>query len=188
MDDPSAYEWKNPDWTPRPFPDNIIYELHVGSFTPEGTFTAAAEKLPKLAELGFTAIQLMPICEHSDSWGYNPRQHFSLHAEFGEPDDLRAMVRQLRVRIRVELFLQFRVVRTTLSVCLGSPRTSKFRKFWNQGGVSGLESTKWFRGVLGSVRVKLEFYVEGFLGFGLALLDTEGFSDWLMTSALWCKG
>lgn len=49
-------------------------QMHVGSFTPEGTFDAAAARLGHVAGAGFTAVQLMPITEHSDAWGYNPRQ------------------------------------------------------------------------------------------------------------------
>lgn len=49
-------------------------QMHIGSFTPEGTFEAAAARLGHVAGAGFTAVQLMPITEHSDAWGYNPRQ------------------------------------------------------------------------------------------------------------------
>ena len=59
--------------------------MHVGSFTPEGTFVAAAARLSHVAGLGFTAIQLMPITEHSDAWGYNPRQLLSVHGPYGTP-------------------------------------------------------------------------------------------------------
>jgi 1,4-alpha-glucan branching enzyme len=69
-------------------------QLHVGSFTPEGTFAAAAAKLGHVAGLGFTAVQLMPICEHSDAWGYNPRQLLAVHGAYGTPDDLRALIRR----------------------------------------------------------------------------------------------
>ncbi len=48
--------------------------MHVGSFMPEGTFEAAVGRLAHVADAGFTAVQLMPVTEHSDAWGYNPRQ------------------------------------------------------------------------------------------------------------------
>lgn len=67
-------------------------QLHVGSFTPEGTFAAATERLEHIAGLNFSAVQLMPICEHSDAWGYNPRQLMSVHGAYGTPDDLRALI------------------------------------------------------------------------------------------------
>lgn len=67
-DDPSVYSWRNTGWAPRPFDTAIIYEMHVGSYTPEGTFRSAAEKLAHVAECGFTMVQLMPLTEHSDPW------------------------------------------------------------------------------------------------------------------------
>lgn len=80
------------EWTPRPFDELIIYEMHVGSFTPEGTFAATAAKLHHVRDCGFTCIQLMPLCEHSDPWGYNPRQYLNVHSLYGTPDDLRRLV------------------------------------------------------------------------------------------------
>ena len=90
--DHPGYLWTNHDWTPRPFDEIQIYELHIGSFTPEGTFAAAAARLGHVAGLGFTAVQVMPITEHSDRWGYNPRQLMAVHGAYGEPDDFRAFV------------------------------------------------------------------------------------------------
>lgn len=92
MDDTAAFEWKNTDWVPRPFEEYLIYECHVGSYTPEGTFAAAQAKLQHVADMGYTCVQLMPIAEHSDAWGYNPRQLFSVHSPYGTPDDLRRLV------------------------------------------------------------------------------------------------
>lgn len=73
------FEWT--DWAPRPFDEYMIYELHVGSFTPEGTIEAATHKLEHIAGLGFTAVELMPMAEFStamEGWGYNPRQLLAL--------------------------------------------------------------------------------------------------------------
>jgi maltooligosyltrehalose trehalohydrolase len=60
IDDPTAFKWETPDWTPPPFDSYIIYEMHVGSFTPEGTFASAMEKLQHLADTGFTCVQVQP--------------------------------------------------------------------------------------------------------------------------------
>lgn len=70
VDDATQYNWSEASdrWTPPDFDTYIIYEMHVGSFTPEGTFAAAAARLAHVASLGFTAVQLMPIAEHSDRW------------------------------------------------------------------------------------------------------------------------
>ena len=77
-----------------PFEQWIIYELHVGTFTPEGTFRAAAVKLPYLAELGVNAIELMPVHAFAGrrGWGYDGVALFAPHAEYGSGDDLAALV------------------------------------------------------------------------------------------------
>jgi 1,4-alpha-glucan branching enzyme len=93
VQDHSHYKWATADsWALPPFESYSIYELHVGSFTPEGTFAAATAKLAHVAACGFTAVQLMPILEHSDLWGYNPRQFLSLHGSYGTPDEFKAFV------------------------------------------------------------------------------------------------
>ena len=58
--DPASHRWRDQAWTGRQLAGGVIYELHVGTFTPQGTWTAAAEQLPYLAELGVTALELMP--------------------------------------------------------------------------------------------------------------------------------
>lgn len=92
VQDDTKYEWKTTEWKRPAFADYIIYELHVGSFTPEGTFASAAAKLAHMKDLGFTCVQLMPILEHSDEWGYNPRQFFSMHGAYGTPDGFKEFV------------------------------------------------------------------------------------------------
>ncbi len=61
--DPEAFEWDDGDWRGRPWEETILYELHVGAFTPEGTFAAAREKLDYLADLGVTAVEIMPLSD-----------------------------------------------------------------------------------------------------------------------------
>jgi maltooligosyltrehalose trehalohydrolase len=74
--------------------DRIIYELHVGAFTPEGTYPAAARRLPALAELGVTVVELMPVSSFAGrwGWGYDGVAHFAPHPAYGTPDDLRHFV------------------------------------------------------------------------------------------------
>jgi len=106
VDDAKAFEWSEHEL--RPFDEVIIYEMHVGSFTPEGTLASAMEKLEYIADLGFTQVQLMPLTEHSDAWGYNPRQLMSLHGAYGTPDDLRRFVdraHQLKMGVIVDVVL-----------------------------------------------------------------------------------
>ena len=70
--DPSAYTWQA-DWHGRPWEEAVIYEMHVGTFTPEGTFRAAIEKLPHLVELGITVVEVLPLAQFGGrrGWGYD---------------------------------------------------------------------------------------------------------------------
>ena len=92
--DPRAYEWQQVEWRGRPWEEAVIYELHVGCFTPEGSFAAAAGQLPALAQLGITAIQLMPLADFPGqrNWGYDGVLQFAPDASYGSPDELKALV------------------------------------------------------------------------------------------------
>lgn len=92
--DPLHYLWRTPDWRGRPWEEAVLYELHVGAFTPEGTFKAAAEKLSYLANLGVTVIQMMPLAEFPGrwGWGYDGVLHYTPYSGYGTPDDLKAFV------------------------------------------------------------------------------------------------
>lgn len=94
--DPGRYEWRNQ--RQRPAVGNsdqmVIYEMHIGTFTPEGTFRAAGEKLRDLAELGVSCIELMPVADFPGrwNWGYDPGAFFAPSRAYGTPDDLRWLV------------------------------------------------------------------------------------------------
>ncbi len=92
--DPLAYRWRHPDWRGRPWEEAVIYELHIGTFTSEGTFAAAAARLAELAALGITAIELMPVAAFPGErgWGYDGVLPFAPHAGYGLPQDLKAFV------------------------------------------------------------------------------------------------
>ncbi len=92
--DPHAYTWQDADWRGIEKRDLIIYELHLGAFTSEGTYDAAIERLDELTELGVTAIELMPLAESAGrwNWGYDGVDFFSPRHTFGRPDDFRRFV------------------------------------------------------------------------------------------------
>jgi maltooligosyltrehalose trehalohydrolase len=92
--DESHHLWRDAAWRGRPWHEAVVYELHVGAFTPEGTFAAAAEKLADLAALGITAVELMPLAEFpgARNWGYDGVLPFAPEATYGTPDDLKAFV------------------------------------------------------------------------------------------------
>jgi maltooligosyltrehalose trehalohydrolase len=92
--DPCAYLWQDDDWRGRPWEECILYELHVGAFTAEGTFRAAIDKLDLLVELGVTAIELMPVADFpgARNWGYDGVLLFAPDSSYGRPEDLKALV------------------------------------------------------------------------------------------------
>ncbi|OWV80699.1 malto-oligosyltrehalose trehalohydrolase [Rhizobium sp. R635] len=92
--DLSAYRWKTSDWTGRPWEEMVIYEMHIGCFTPEGTFKAAIERLDHLRELGITALQIMPVSDFPGrySWGYDGVLPYAPDSSYGRPEDFMALV------------------------------------------------------------------------------------------------
>ena len=86
--------WRNGEGVRLAPHERIIYELHVGAFTPEGTYAAATRRLPALAELGVTVVELMPVSSFAGrwGWGYDGVAHFAPHPAYGTPDDLRHFV------------------------------------------------------------------------------------------------
>jgi malto-oligosyltrehalose trehalohydrolase len=84
----------DPAWRGRPWAETVLYELHVGTFTPEGTLAAAARELAGLAELGITAVELMPLAAYSGSrgWGYDGVLPYAVQGSYGTPEDLLAFV------------------------------------------------------------------------------------------------
>jgi maltooligosyltrehalose trehalohydrolase len=92
--DPGAFTWTDGDWTGIALEDYIFYELHTGTFTPEGTFAGVASKLEYLRDLGITAIELMPVASFPGerNWGYDGVDLFAPHSAYGGPDELKALV------------------------------------------------------------------------------------------------
>ena len=93
---PLSYRWKHIEWRGRPWHETIIYELHIGTFTPEGTFRAAAERLAHLAAIGITAIEIMPVAQFGGArgWGYDGVFHYAPHSAYGTADEMKALVDQ----------------------------------------------------------------------------------------------
>jgi malto-oligosyltrehalose trehalohydrolase len=92
--DPAAYEWRSGNWQGRPWEEAIIYELHTGTFTQEGTFAGVARKLDDLVELGVTAIELMPVAQFSGNrgWGYDGVLLYAPHIAYGGPQALKKLI------------------------------------------------------------------------------------------------
>ncbi len=92
--DPTAFRWTCADWRGRAWEEVVIYELHVGTFTSEGTFRAMIDKLPYLVDLGVTAIEIMPVADFPGrrDWGYDGVALFAPDSIYGRPEDLKAFV------------------------------------------------------------------------------------------------
>jgi len=92
--DPDAYEWDDADWDGVARADLVIYELHVGAFTEDGSFDGVREQLSYLKDLGVTAIELMPVHDFPGdrNWGYDPAAWFAPARAYGQPEDLRRLV------------------------------------------------------------------------------------------------
>lgn len=92
--DPRAYRWQRPEWNGRPWHEAVIAEVHVGTFSAEGTFTGAISRLKPLADLGVTALELMPISDFpgTRNWGYDGVLPFAPDERYGTPDDLKELI------------------------------------------------------------------------------------------------
>ena len=94
--DPASFSWTDKNWRGVTMDRAVVYEMHVGTFTPEGTWRSAAERLPHLRKLGVTVIEVMPVADFSGSWGwgYDGVNLFAPTRLYGAPDDMRAFVDQ----------------------------------------------------------------------------------------------
>lgn len=94
--DASAYAWTDTDWQGLSPDDQVIYEMHIGTFTHEGNWLAAAKELPELAELGVTVLEIMPVADFPGrfGWGYDGVNLFAPTRLYGTPDDFRHFVNE----------------------------------------------------------------------------------------------
>ena len=89
-----AFNWSDQDWRGIGREGHVIYELHIGTYTKEGTWRSTMEQLPALAELGVTLIEVMPVADFPGrfGWGYDGVNHFAPTRLYGQPDDMRRFV------------------------------------------------------------------------------------------------
>ncbi len=92
--DPAAFQWSDAAWGGIETADLVIYELHVGTFTPAGTFDGVIERVPALRELGVTAIEIMPVAEFPGgrNWGYDGVSLYAVQSTYGGPNGLKRLV------------------------------------------------------------------------------------------------
>ncbi len=94
VDDPGSFKWTDANWKGVDRIGQVIYELHIGTFSPEGTFRGALKQLPELARLGITLLEVMPVADFPGNfgWGYDGVNLFAPTRLYGSPDDLRLFV------------------------------------------------------------------------------------------------
>lgn len=92
--DPGAFRWTGSEWRGIPLEHYILYELHIGTFTPEGTFDGAIKKLDYLKDLGVTAIEIMPVAEFpgTRNWGYDGTYLYAVADSYGGPDAFKRFI------------------------------------------------------------------------------------------------
>lgn len=92
--DPRAFQWHDIDWPGVQLHGQVMYEMHIGTFTPEGTWSAAERELPRLAEIGITVLEIMPVAEFQGrfGWGYDGVDLFAPTRLYGTPDEFRYFV------------------------------------------------------------------------------------------------
>jgi malto-oligosyltrehalose trehalohydrolase len=98
--DAASFDWHDGPWRGRPWHEAVVYELHVGTFSPQGTFRGVGERLDHVVSLGATAIELMPLADFPGerNWGYDGVLPFAPDARYGTPDDLKALVQAAHAR------------------------------------------------------------------------------------------
>ncbi len=92
--DPAAFDWPDDNWRGRPWEEAVIYELHIGSFTPAGNFAGVIERLDYLADLGVTALEIMPVADFPGrhNWGYDGVLPFAPDTAYGKPEDFKRLI------------------------------------------------------------------------------------------------
>lgn len=98
--DHKEFNWEDEEWKGIQLSEMIIYELHVGTFTPEGTFDAAAARIADLKEMGVSAIEIMPVAQFPGgrNWGYDGTYPFAVQDSYGGPDGLKRLVNESHKR------------------------------------------------------------------------------------------
>jgi len=98
--DPNAFGWNDENWQGRPWEEAVIYELHVGAFSPAGTFAGVEKKLDYLADIGITAIELMPVSDFPGkrNWGYDGALPYAPDSTYGRPEELKRLIQSAHER------------------------------------------------------------------------------------------
>ena len=177
--DQAAYSWRE-DWPGRDWNDVVLYELHLGAFTTEGTFKAAADKLDHLADLGVSAVEVMPIADFRGrwGWGYDGVYLYAPDSTYGRPDDFKAFVAAAHARgiavILDVVYNHFGPEGNYLQAYAPNFFTSRHRTPWGDGiNYDGADSAP----VRAFVIENAEYWIETFHLDGLRLDAVDSIKD-----------
>lgn len=136
--DPAAFSWTDAGWQGMPLEAYVIYELHVGTFTREGTFEAVIPRLDALAELGVAAVELMPVAQFPGkrNWGYDGVYPFAPHNGYGGPQGLKALIDACHGRglaVILDVVYNHWGPEGNYTGCFGPYRTDRYRTPWGDG-------------------------------------------------------
>lgn len=177
---PDDFSWTDAAWTGVQLAGQVLYELHVGTFSPAGTFAGVRERLGYLSELGVTAIELMPVQPFSGdrNWGYDPVSWFAVHEGYGGPEELKALIDAAhRAGIAVVLDVVFNHFGPDGNYTgFFGPYTTPGATGWGDVvNLMGLGSDEVRRYILDAVRQWLgEFHVDGLRLDAVHALDDRG--------------
>ena len=133
--DPNAFQWNDQNWRGLPFTEYVIYELHVGTFSPSGTFADVRERLSYLKDLGVTAIELMPVAAFpgKHNWGYDGVSPYAVQASYGGPDGLKRLVdaaHEMGLAVILDVVYNHLGNEGNYLACFGPYFTSKHKTPW----------------------------------------------------------
>lgn len=164
----NSFQWTDDEWRGRPFRDLVIYELHVGTFTAEGTFAAIAARLPDLKQLGINCIELMPVAQFSGSrnWGYDGVFPCAVQNTYGSPADLQRLVDECHhhgISVLLDVVFNHLGPEGNYFAPYGPYFTDKYRTPWGQAwNYDGPQSDNVRGFVLDAVTYLLrEFHLDG---------------------------
>jgi maltooligosyltrehalose trehalohydrolase len=133
--DHAQFVWRDEAFQPTPLSEAVIYELHVGTFTSEGTYSAAADRLGYLRDLGITHVELMPLASFPGrwGWGYDGVALYAPHAAYGTPDELKAFVQHahdLGLSVLLDVVYNHLGPDGNYLACFGPYFTDRFKTPW----------------------------------------------------------
>lgn len=166
----AAYQWNDGDFGIKSLNQLVIYELHVGNFSPEGTFAGVMARLEYLSALGVDALELMPIQEFpgDQSWGYNPSYFFAVESSYGTAEDLKRLIdaaHQKGIGIILDMVFNHTTSDAPLNLLYTYDQNPYMSSDGNPFGFPDLnhwnEATKWLIADIQSYWLS-EYHIDGF--------------------------